>query len=112
METTKRSQWQDLLHYYGERNEGRATRLGVFEDGNDYWLEDGLPLTGVDIDAHTADANVQIMLDRFTHTVRGVSHVTFHLSNDGNADGFDVTDAEGRVAMLRFEKASGQPPKV
>jgi len=106
METAKRSQWEDLLRYYSEKNEGRATRLGVFENGNDYWLEDGLLLTGLDIDAHAAAASVQIMLGRFTHTVRGVSHVTFHLSNDGNSDGFDVTDAEGRVAMLRFEKES------
>lgn len=109
METAKRSRWEDFLRYYGERNEGRATRLGVFENGNDYWLEDGLLLTGVDIDGHTDAATVQIMLGHFTHTVRGVSHLTFHLSNDGNSDGLDVTDAEGRVAMLRFEKEPRPP---
>ena len=106
METAQRSQWQDFLRYYGEKNEGRATRLGVFEDGNDYWLEDGLPLTGFDIDASRVGGSVQIMLGNFTHTVRGVRRLTFHLSTDGNSDGFDVTDAEGRVAMLRFEKES------
>ena len=102
--TTRQPQWQEFLRYFGEKNEGRPTRLGIFESGNDYWLEDGIPLTGVDLDAHTADASVQIMLGNFTHTVRGVSRLTFHLSQDGCSEGFDVTDAEGRVSMLRFEK--------
>ena len=109
MEKTKRSEWQDILDYYGKKCVGRPTRLGVFENGNDYWLEDGLPLTGVDIDARSADASIQIMLGHFTHTIRGVNRLTFHLSNDGNSDGFDVTDAEGRVSMLRFEKERWRP---
>lgn len=112
METGRQTQWQDFLRYFGEANKGRPTRLGIFENGNDYWLEDGLLLTGVDLDPGKTNASVQIMLDRFTHNVRSVRHLTFHLSNDGNADGFDVTDAEGRVAMLRFEKEPRPPLQV
>ena len=112
METAKRSQWQDFLRYFGEWNEGRPTRLGIFDNGNDYWLEDGLPLTGVDLDARKGNASIQIMLGHFTHTVRGVSHLTFHFRNDGKSEGFDVTDAEGRVSMLRFEKEPRQPVQV
>ncbi|HKP68624.1 MAG TPA: DUF5335 family protein [Pyrinomonadaceae bacterium] len=104
MESTTTPQWKDFLRYFGEKNEGRPTRLGVFENGNDYWLEDGLPLTGVDLDPGKASTSVQIMLGNFTHTVRDVSRLTFHMSNDGNSDGVDVTDADGKVSMLRFEK--------
>ena len=102
--TAKQPQWQEFLRFFGEKNEGRPTRLGVFENGNDYWLEDGLPLVGVDLDPGKANASVQIMLGRYTHTIRAVSRVTFHLSSDGNSDGVDVTDADGKVAMLRFER--------
>ena len=102
--TTTQTQWQDFLRYFGDKNKGRPTRLGVFDNGNDYWLEDGLRLIGVDLDPGKASPSVQIMLGNFTHTIREVSRLTFHLSNDGNSDGVDVTDAEGRVAMLRFER--------
>ena len=106
METTTQPRWQEFLRSFGEKNEGRPTRLGVFENGNDYWLEDGLPLVGVDLDPRKPNASVQIMVGSFTHTVRSVTRLTFHLSADGDSDGVDVTDAEGKVAMLRFEKES------
>ena len=46
---TTQHEWTKYLRFFAEQNAGRPTRLGVFEhDGNilnDYWLEDGLPLS-------------------------------------------------------------------
>lgn len=102
MDANTRQRWSDLLRDFSEKNCGRKTRLGVFEDGQDYWIEDGLPLTGVDLDPGNDAPSVQIMLGNFTHTVRGVNRISFH--HGANDDGFDVVDFEGRTAFLRFER--------
>jgi hypothetical protein len=44
---TGQHNWTYFLKFYNEQNKGRATRLGVFENENDYWLENGLPLVGI-----------------------------------------------------------------
>ena len=101
---TKQYGWTNFLKYYGEQNNGRLTRLGVFENGNDSWIEDGLPLIGIDIDAHGEMPTIEIMLGKdFTHTIKGARNIQINFSFDGNGDGLDITDADGKTTILRFE---------
>lgn len=93
---------ESLIKFYSEENKSRPTRLGVFENGNDYWLADGLQLSGIDFDDH--GNSVEIMLgDDFTHTIRDAKNFKIHVSIDELNDGLDITDAEGRTTILRFE---------
>lgn len=94
--------WTNFLTFYGEQNAARTTRLGVFEDENDYWLENGLPLAGLDIDTRGDAPTVEIMLENFTHIVKNAKKLTMHFSLDGSDDGLDITDAEGKTTILRF----------
>ena len=101
---TKQYGWTNFLKYYGEQTNGRPTRLGVFENGNDSWIEDGLPLAGIDVDAHGEMPTVEIMLgDDFTHTIKDARNIKLNFSFDGNGDGLDITDADGKTTILRFE---------
>ena len=109
----KQHHWTKLLQFYGEQNRGRLTRVGVFEGGNDYWLEDGLPLAGIDVDAKDDVLTVDIILGdqvrgskHFAHSVRNAQKLVMHLSHD-QGDGIDITDAEGKTLILRFENQSG-----
>jgi len=96
--------WTNFLKDFGEQNRGRVSRLGVFEGENDYWLENGLPFTGIDVDTRRQMPTVEVMLAGFTHTVKNVRNVKVHLSLEGDEDGVDIADTEGRVTILRFEK--------
>lgn len=104
---TKQNNWANFLNFYGEQNKGRLTRLGVFEnpDGvvNDYWLEAGSPLTGIDTDTRGETPTVEIMLGDLTHTVKGAKSLKIHFSFEGDGDGLDITDMEGKTTILRFE---------
>lgn len=103
-EAKKQHTWAHFLNYYGEQNNNRPTRLGVFEDGNDFWIEDGLPLTVLDVDTHGEIPKVEIMLgDDFTHAIKDAKNVKITFSLDENKDGLDITDAEGKTTILRFE---------
>jgi Family of unknown function (DUF5335) len=100
--TVNKHTWINFLNFYNVENSGRATRLGVFENGHDYWLEDGLPLVGVDFDPHYNA--VQLMLgDKMTHTIRNVQKIQINFTLDEINDGLDITDADGRTTILRFE---------
>jgi len=100
--------WNAFLKFYSELNYERPTRLGMFEmqsDGFvDYWIEDGLPLQGIDIDTHGDVPAIEIMLKDFEHVVRDVRSLKAHFSIDGSEDGLDITDAEGNTTILRFEQ--------
>lgn len=104
---TKQHGWSSFLKFYTGQNKDRPTRLGVFEKQadiyNDYWLEAGLRFTGIDVDTHGETPAVQILLGDFTHTVNGARTLKIHLSLDGDEDGIDITDAEGKTSILRFE---------
>jgi hypothetical protein len=104
MQAARQTNWKQFVRFFNEQNAGRPTRLGVFEDDDDYWLEDGVPLTGIDVDPREDHPSLQIMLARFTHTVKGVRKLTFHVTVDGNAEGLDITNAEGSTTILRFEQ--------
>ena len=108
----KQHAWTDFLKFYAEQNDGRLTRLGVFENEggvvNDYWIEDGLPLTGISIEAHGHLPTVEIMLGNYTHTVKNARNLKINFGLEETESGFDITDAQGRTTILRFENSGGQ----
>jgi len=99
--------WMEQITLFSTENVGRPTRLGVFEPLNyglnDYWLEDRLPLNGIDVDQHDGEATITIHLDGYTYRVPRAKRINLHYSVDGTDDGFDVVDAAGRTSVLRFE---------
>ncbi len=107
----KHDKWYGILDLYWKMNEGRPTRIGVFEKGerdsfNDYWIEDGLPLAGLATEVHDGVRSVQMMVGQMTHEVRSAVSISFHLGLDGADDGIDIKAADGHVTILRFENAS------
>lgn len=113
---TKKTNWTEFFKLFSEQNHLRPTRLGVFEGQpgqmRDYWLEDGLPLAGIDVDTRAEDApTIEIMLGEgktadarsMTHVVRRARTAKIILSPDGDDDGLEITDAEGRTTFMRFE---------
>ena len=104
---TRQHEWTKFLKFFSEQNAGRPTRLGVFERSgdvvNDYWLENGLPLTGIDIDTKKELPSVQITVGNFTHKVDSAVKLLFHFSLSGNEDGIDISCANGQTTVMRFE---------
>jgi hypothetical protein len=96
-------EWSDVLNFYSERNRGRLTRLGVFDGGDDYWIESDLPLAGIAVDAGPGEVSVQIMLESYTHMIKDARSLCIRFGIDGEEDGLDVTDASGSTTILRFQ---------
>lgn len=98
------SSWQTNLAEFGVRNKMRPTRLEVLgptrEVESDFWIEDGLLLSGIDVemDGHHGPS-VEIMLesqavpghDHMTHTVTGVKRVELD-ATDGRDDVLEIED--------------------
>ncbi len=103
-----RPEWAKFSEVFNEVYIGRATRLGVFERNHDlttdYWLENGLPFVGVGIDNHGELPEVRITVGTLSHAVTDAVSLSFKLTADGEDDGLDVQDREGRTTILRFEK--------
>jgi hypothetical protein len=103
----KQHEWTKFLKFFSDENNGRPTRLGVFEPKHnaltDYWLESGLPLLGVDIDTRDERPAIQITVGNFTHDATNAVKLEFQFSLSGEEDGLDITDVEGRTTVLRFE---------
>jgi hypothetical protein len=110
------NEWLGFIEVFNKANVGRPTRIGVFanepESIVDYWLESGLPLQGVDIDAdREGPETLQIVLGgngkpssrNFTHIVKDPLFLKFTLSVTGQSEGLEISDAEGNTTMLRFE---------
>lgn len=109
--------WRAYFREFNRRNLARPTRLGVVKTVNsmeDTWIEDGLPLGGVDLNGESSNApSVEIMLGRegaseesMTHTIPGVRMVSIRLSADGTQDGLDIEDEKGAATLLRFEQGA------
>jgi hypothetical protein len=109
--------WARFLELFNEHNRLRPTRIGVFEGPPDamadYWIEDGLPLTGLDIDAHGPEGpNVEIMLGdatqhgagHLTHVVKNTRFLKIVLSAAGVADSLEIQGGDGRTTVLQFEE--------
>ncbi|HSK70405.1 MAG TPA: DUF5335 family protein [Pyrinomonadaceae bacterium] len=112
----KQHNWTTFLKVFSEQNLMRPTRIGVFEGEpdlmTDYWIENGLPLTGIAVDRQNGDgATVEIMLGdgtkadsrHMTHVVNGAWTIKIILSADAESDGLVIEDAERRMTVLRFE---------
>jgi hypothetical protein len=111
----ERGRWGVFLEEFNRQNRMRPTRLGKIkaaEPTEDYWLEDNLPLAGIDLDMKGEGApRVEIMLGgegdkaegNMTHTVARVQRLRLHLTADGQDDGLEIDDAEGMTTILRFE---------
>ncbi|HMQ03116.1 MAG TPA: hypothetical protein PKD26_04300 [Pyrinomonadaceae bacterium] len=103
----QRPDWSGFLRYYTGANMGRPTRIGLFEKTsdvtNDYWLEDGLPLRGLDLDFKNGMPVIEIMLEGYTHVVRGVRSIRPIYSIDGTEDGIDLIGPGETTTILRFE---------
>ena len=111
----QRGRWGVFFEEFSKQNKTRPTRLGKIkadEVTQDYWLEDGLPLAGIDLDKDGEGAPlIEIMLGgegvkaegNMTHTVTRVQRIKFHLTADGMDDGLDIEDSEGMTTILRFE---------
>lgn len=104
-----------FLELFLAENRYRPTRIGVFEgkpgDMEDYWLEDGMPLGGLDIDPDgIAGPDIEIMLGNntpdgphMTHRISGTRFVKITLSVSGDADGLEITNSKGETTVLHFE---------
>jgi hypothetical protein len=109
--------WGDSLSRFSEINQNRPTRLEVIgQVGNferDYWMEDGLPLLGIDVDLKGYESpRIQIMLSsksndlsHFTHVISRVKSVVVELDYNGQFDGLHIEDIEGARVILRFEES-------
>jgi hypothetical protein len=114
--TETQHNWSAFLKLFSRQNQNRPTRIGVFEGEpgamTDYWVEDGLPLTGIDVDTGGSDApSVEIMLGNMekpdspalTHTIAKARFIKIVLSAGGESDGLDIENEDGRTTILRFE---------
>jgi len=113
---TKQDNWAPFLALFDEQNRQRPTRIGVFEGPPgamaDFWLENGLPLAGLDIDARDGTGlNIQIMLgdsrlgpNHMTHVVKGARSLKVLLSSSDNGDGLEIEGSDGMTTVLHFEE--------
>lgn len=108
--STMTSEWAKYLDFFTEQNTGRPTRLGVFEQSGDtmidYWLESGLPFTGVDIDSTSDGVFILLLVGEMEHVIKQPHEIKFILSRSGDEDGIDITDSNGQTTVLRFEGAN------
>lgn len=115
----EQTRWSDYLAEYSRRNVGRPTRLEVIggANGDDFWLECGLPLTGIDTESRGKDApRVEIMLgggsavdakNHLTRSITRVRRVTPDTGKDGRDHGLEFEDSENVRTILRFEEPVG-----
>jgi hypothetical protein len=103
MQPAKALAWEEYLRFYNKKNKGRCTRLGIFENGEDYWIESGLALSNIETDRQTDGVGMTIILGNYTHAIRDVRSLALRFSLAADEDGVDITDGEGRVTTLRFE---------
>lgn len=106
--TKTKHTWATFLKSYSEQNKGRKTRLGVFESAggdvvNDYWIEDGMLLLGLDVEMKGDLPTIEIILDSYCHSVNDARSLKVHFSLEGDEDGMDITGSDGKTTVMRFE---------
>jgi hypothetical protein len=104
MTPARAKSWEEFLKFYSEKNKDRKTRLGIFDGGNDYWIESDMKLSGIGIDPQSEGIGMTIILETYTHEIRDVRSLAIRLSINGDEDGVDITDSVGKVTVMRFEK--------
>ena len=100
------------LKDFGTRNNLRPTRLEVLGPAkdveSDFWLEDGLLLSGIDLDLDgKCGPCIEIMLqshaqNHMTHSIAAVKRVELE-TNQGIDESLEIEDAAGTVTIMRFE---------
>lgn len=116
MKPIQKHNWNAYLKLFSDQNVNRRTRLAVFEGTpefqTDHWLEDRLPLVGLDMDVRgDQPPQVQIMLERtidgrrehMTHMIRGARSIKFTISATGESDAVEISNGRGETTVLRFE---------
>ena len=106
-EYIEKPEWKEFLRNFSTRHTGERTRLGVFEirDGvvNDLWIEDGVPLIGIDVDTKEGRRTIGIAFEHFRHSIENVSKITKVTDSEDVGEGLDIEDDEGKTTALRFE---------
>ena len=99
------------LKDFGNRNNLRPTRLEVLGPAkdveSDFWLEDGLHLSGIDLELDGSGPCIEIMLqshaqNHMTHSIAAVKRVELE-TNQGIDESLEIEDAAGTVTIMRFE---------
>jgi len=102
-----RPEWKEFLKSFSTRHRGARTRLGVLEMRhgvvNDLWIEDGLPLVGIDVDSKQRRQTIDIVFEHFRHSIENVSKITQVNDSEEIGEGLDIQDDEGNTTALRFE---------
>lgn len=114
------SNLSSFLRFFSETNKMRPTRMGVFEEGCDspvdYWLEDDLPLAGIDVESHDGGkVSIQILLSNkegaekshYTHVIEDVRFVKYLLGNENQSDLLEISGFDGNTTVLNFENERG-----
>jgi hypothetical protein len=108
--------WKFDLVAFNKRNTMRPTRIEVLDAqkdvASDFWIEDGMLLSGVDLDVKRhCVPSIEIMLEttetnlnHMTHTITDVRRLDFEM--EGKADDtLEIEDGRGTITILRFESA-------
>jgi hypothetical protein len=111
-QTIEASSMRSDLLAFGARNNLRPTRLEVLGPSkgveSDFWLEDGLLLSGIDLDLDgKSGPYIEIMLqsqaqNHMTHSIGAVKRVELE-TTQGVDDSLEIEDAAGTVTIMRFE---------
>lgn len=96
-----------FLETYLAQNEGRPTRIGVFQPESqgitDYWLENGLPLNLLEFDQSELHSILRVGAGEYTHEFVDPVRISFHFTPGGDEDGLDVSEPGGRTFVIRFD---------
>lgn len=115
MEARTKHEWSRFLELFLSRNENRPTRLGIFVEEDrgtqDFWVEDGLPLTAVTVEPKSGRTDVEMIFGSrsdpdertMTHVISDARSMKMTLGVSIDADTLEFADAEGRNTVLRFE---------
>jgi len=107
--------WRADLSEFGRRNNLRPTRIEVMNPAagleSDFWLEDGMLLSGIDVEEdRRRGLSVDIMLqataeanrNHLTHRIAGVTRLDLARPAARN-EVLEIEDSKGTVTIVRFE---------
>lgn len=110
-----REAWTGYFKQFGERNQGRATKLEILGDLGVQQEEQHLPLAGISVEDTGKDApRIEIMLggqragaQHLTHAITRVTRIMQKLGPDGRDEAIEFEDASGAKTILLFEAQAG-----
>lgn len=114
----EQDQWKDFLNEFTKRNQFRATRLEVVDEGGVQEEERYLPLVGVSFEPKGAAAGSVLvtMGGQSVHDERQIEHVIAEvqriaplIGETGFEDGLGFEDRQGGKTLLFLEKLTELP---